>query len=60
MYADSFMNTLLDMTDFATDVSIEEHGERLAMYFLAIFGGDYKYYQFLGITKIHKLLERSH
>ena len=40
MFADPFMNTLFDMTHKDTNVSPEEHGTRLGLFFLQRHGGD--------------------
>ena len=61
MFSDPFMNTLFDMTHPESNVSPEDHGKRLALFFLSFFGGENSYQQLRGKnTHPIQLLETSH
>ena len=57
--ADPFMNVLFDMSHKDTNVSPEEHGTRLGLFFLLHFGGDQAYTQLRGQNRFGNL-EKAH
>ena len=56
-FADPFMNVLLDLSHKDTNVSPEEHGTRLGLFFLLHFGGDDSYTKLRSLNRFRNLEE---
>ena len=60
LFADPYMFTLFDMTDPDTNVSSDQHGQRLGLFFLSFFGDDQQYFEVRGVTDSTQQLVDAH
>lgn len=56
LFKDPLMHQLFDMSSKETNISTDEHGMRLGLFFLAFFGDDEEYYKF---RNTDNLLDKS-